>query len=128
MHYLEEKLASATLQKYENNIPFCKREIEKLHKKIRLLKPGAYDDNHFLTQLFRTLETTKNESFKRTVEVVNDKWILEDATYMVACVIKTCNTKYQNLEGSNVWNNSSNKYTKIIALTTALNDQRIKFE
>ena len=27
-----------------------------------------------------------------------------------------------------MWKNSSNKYTKIIALTTPLNDQRMKFE
>ena len=60
--------------------------------------------------------------------VVKEKWILGDATCTVAYVIKICNTKYQNLEGSNVWNKSRNKDTKIIALTTELNDQRMKFE
>ena len=102
--------------------------MEKLYKEIRRLKPGTYGVNRFLTQLFRALETTTHESFDRTVEVVKGKWILGDATCTVAYVIKTCNTKYRNVEASNAWNKSSNKYTKIIALTTALNDQRMNFE
>ena len=32
------------------------------------------------------------------------------------------------MEGSNVWNKSGNKDTKIISLTTALNDKMMKFE
>ena len=92
------------------------------------MEPGTYDDNRFLTQLFRDLETMTNEIFKRTVEVVKDKWILGDATCTVAYVIKTCNTKYRNLEGSNVGNKSSNKNNKVIAMTTELNDQRMNFE
>ena len=51
-----------------------------------------------------------------------------DATCTVAYVIKTCNTKYQYFEGSDVWNKSSNKDTEVIALTKALNYQRIKFD
>ena len=87
---LEEKLASETLQKYENNVLSCTMDMEKQYKEIRRLKPGTYDDNHFLTQLFRALETTTNEIFERTVEVVKDKWILGDATCTIAYVIKTC--------------------------------------
>ena len=102
--------------------------MEKLYKKIRRLKPGTYDDNRFLTKLFRELEKKTNEIFERTVEVVKDKRILGEATYTVAYVIKICNPKYRNLEGSNVWYKSSNKGTKIIALTTALNDQKMKFK
>ena len=63
MQDLEEKLASENLQKTKTKVIYCTREIEKLYKEIRRLKPGTYDDNHFLTQLFCTLETTKNESF-----------------------------------------------------------------
>ena len=125
---LEEKLASSTLQKYKNNILSFTRDMENLYKEIRRLKPGTYDDNCFLTQLFCALETTTNESSERTVGVVKEKWIMGDATCTVAYVIKICNTKYRNLEGSKVWNKSRNKGTKIIALTNALNDQRFKFE
>ena len=125
---LEETLALATLQKYEKYVLSYTQEMEKLHKEIRRLKPGTYNNNRFLTQLFCTLETTTNDSLDRTVEVVKDKWILRDATCMVASVIKTCNTKYRNLEGSDVWNKSSNKDNNIIALATALNDQRMKFD
>ena len=78
--------------------------------------------------MFCALVTTTNESFERTVEVVKEKWILGDATCTVAYVIKTYNSKYRNFEGSNVWNKSGNKDTKIIDLTTALNHQRMKFE
>ena len=53
---------------------------------------------------------------------------LGDAIFTVSYVIKTCNTKYRNLEGSNILNKSSNKYTNIIALTTVLNDQTMKSE
>ena len=102
--------------------------MENLCKDIRCLKPVTYDDNRFLTQFFCALETMTNDIFERTVEVVKDKWVLGDATCTVVYVIKTCNTKYRNLEVSNVWNKSSNKDTKIISLTTALNYQRIKFE
>ena len=62
--------------------------MEKLYKETRRLKPGTYDDNRFLTQLFRALETTTNESFDRTVEVVKYKWILGDETCLVTYVIK----------------------------------------
>ena len=102
--------------------------MEKLDKEIRRLNPRTYDDTRFLTQFFFALETAPNESFDRTVEVVKDKWILGDSTCTVAYVIKICNTRYRNLEGSKVWNKSRNKGTKIIALTNALNDQRFKFE
>ena len=106
---LEEKLVSVTLQKYENNKLSCTRDVEKLYKDIICLKPGIYDDNRFLTQFFRALETTTNDIFERTVEVVKDKYIFGDATCTVMYVIRTCNTKYRNLEGYNVWNQSSNK-------------------
>ena len=76
--------------------------MEKLYKEIRHLKSGTYDDNRFLTQLFCALEKLTNESSERTVEVVQDKWSLGDAICTVENVIKTCNIKYQNLEGSNV--------------------------
>ena len=36
---LEEKLASATLRKYENNVISYTREMEKLYKEIRRLNP-----------------------------------------------------------------------------------------
>ena len=49
---MEEKLPSATLWKYENNVFSFTREMEKLYKKIRLLNPGTYNDKRFLTQLF----------------------------------------------------------------------------
>ena len=62
------------------------------------------------------------------MRVSREKWILGETTCTVAYVIKTCNAKYRDLEGSNVWNKSSNKNTKIIALTTALNDQRMNCE
>ena len=48
------------------------REMEKLYKEIRRLKLGTYDNNRFLTQLICALETTTNESFERTVEVVKE--------------------------------------------------------
>ena len=60
--------------------------------------------------------------------VVKEKWILGDATCTVAYVIKICNTKYQNLDGSNVWNKSINKDAKIIAFNIALNYKRMNFE
>ena len=36
---LEEKLASVTLQKSEHNVLYCTREMGKLYKDIRRLKP-----------------------------------------------------------------------------------------
>ena len=83
--------------------------MEDLYKEIRRLNPGTYEDNHFLTQLFRALETTTNEVFDRMVEVVKGKRILGDSTFTVLYVIKPCNTKYRNLEVSNVWNKSGTK-------------------
>ena len=62
------------------------------------------------------------------MEVVKGKWILGNTTCTVVYVIKTCNNRYQNLEGSNVWNKLINRDTNIIALRTALNDQRMNFE
>ena len=67
--------------------------MEKIYKDIRCLKTGNYDDSLFLTQFFRALETTTNDSFERTVEVVKEKLIFDDATCTVTYVIKTCNTK-----------------------------------
>ena len=58
VQYLKEKLASATLQKYENNVLSCTRDKEKLYKGIRRLKTGTYDNNLFLTQLFCAFKTT----------------------------------------------------------------------
>ena len=96
--------------------------MDDIYKDIIHLKPRTYDNKRFLTQFFCASEKTTNESFKRMVEVVLNKWILGDATCMVVYVIKTYNTKYRKLEGSNVWNKSSNKDTNSIALTIVLND------
>ena len=52
---LEEKLALATLPKYDNNVLYCTRDMEKLYKEIRPLKPRTYDDNRFTTQWFHAL-------------------------------------------------------------------------
>ena len=52
---LEEKLASATLQKYENNVLSCTREMEKLFKEIIRLKHRTFNNNRFPTQLFCAL-------------------------------------------------------------------------
>ena len=93
MQDFEEKLTSATLQKYGNNILSCKMDMEKLNKEFIRLNPKAYDNNRFLTQLFCALETTTTDSFKRAVEGVEAKLILGDAICMFAYVIKTCNTK-----------------------------------
>ena len=128
MQDLEEKFNSATLLKYGNNVPYCTREMNKLYKEIRRLKTGTYYENRFLTKLFCASEITTYESFERTVEVVKEKWIFGDAICTITYLIKTCNNKYRNLEGFNVWNKSSNKETKIIALTTKLNNQRMKSE
>mgnify|MGYP000887618028 CR=1 FL=1 len=124
---LEEKLASATLLKHGNNVQTCNREMEKIYKEIRRLKPGTYDDNRFLTQLFRALETTTNESFARTVEFIKDKWIMGESSCTIQHVISTLNNKFRNLEGSGSWNKTSEKDTKIIALATKLKDQERKF-
>ena len=103
------------------------REMETIWKEIKQLKPGNYSDSRFLTQLFRALETTSNESFERTVEMLKDLWILQDPKCTVPFVIHTSCTKYVNLVGANKWNVTSAKDTKIIALTTALNDHKRRF-
>ena len=102
--------------------------MEKIFKEIKRLKPGTYGDNRFLTQLFHAMETTTNESFERTVEVVKYKWIMGDPSCTIQYVISSLNTKFRNLEGAGVWNKTSENETKIIALTTALNDQKKKFK
>ncbi len=124
---LESKLSKATLQKYDNDVPKLTREMETIWKEIKRLKPGTYSESRFLTQLFRALETTTNESFERTVETLKDMWILQDPKCTVPFVIQTSSTKYVNLVGANKWNVTSAKDTKIIALTTALNDHKKKF-
>ena len=52
---LEDTLASETLEKYENNVLSCTRDMEKPYKEIRRLKPGTYDYNRFITQLLHEL-------------------------------------------------------------------------
>ncbi len=124
---LENKLSNVTLQKYDNDVPKLTREMEMIWKEIKRLKPGTYSDSCFLTQLFCALKTTSNESFESTIEMLKDLWILQDPKCMVPCVIQTSCMKYINLVGSNKWNVTSAKDTKIIALTTALNDHKKKF-
>ncbi len=124
---LENKLAEATLQKYDNDVQKLTREMETIWKEIKRLKPGTYSDSRFLTQLFRAFKTTSNESFERTVKTLKDMWILQDPKFTIPFVIQTGCTKYVNLVGANKWNVTSAKGTKIIALTTALNDHKKKF-
>ncbi len=124
---LETKLSKATLPKYDNNIPKLMMEMETFWKAIKRLKPWTYSDSCFLTQLFCALKTTTNKSFDRTVKTLKDLWILQDPKYTAPFVIQTSCTKYVNLVGANKWNVTSAKDTKIIALTTALNDHKKKF-
>ncbi len=125
---LEDKLANVSLQKHDNNTQTCTRETEKVFKKIKRFKPGTYDKNCFPTQFFQATETTTNESFEWTVEVIKDEWIMGDPTCTIQYVILTLNTKFRNLNRAGIWNKTSEKETKIIALMTALNDQKKKFK
>ncbi len=113
---LENKLSEATLQKYDNDVPKLMREMETIWKEIKRLKPNTYSDSCFLTQLFRTLETTSNESLERTIEMLKDLWILQDPKCTIPFVIQTACTKYVNLVGANKWNVTSAKDTKIKGL------------
>ena len=118
---LEKELEACSLLNQQNNVQVLTKTMEKTWKEIKRLKPGTYDEQRFLTQIFRALLTTTNEDFERSMKNLKDLWVCGNGVCTVTYIITSVNTTYKNLVGDKSWNKTSDKDAKIIALTNSLN-------
>ena len=113
----EKKLESLTLKDCGNDVKVLTRTLESIWKDILKEKPGSYDNERFIRELFRALLTSTNPDFKATIKPMRSQWMVKKAlTYQE--IISEANTLFKNLDSENEWNVVSEDQTKIIALTT----------
>ena len=124
----EKKLEALTLKDTGNNVSVLTRTMETLWKEILRIKPGSYDKDRFMSELFRGLRTSTNKVFLAEVERKRMDWIMKRDGVTPARVIAEVNALYKNLDSEKAWNVLSPEETKIIALTTeiAQAQQKIK--
>ena len=118
----EKLLESLTLEKCGNNVQTLTRTMEKTWNEIKRIKPGTNDESRFLTQLFRALKTSTNDDFIRSVKNMGDLWIKSDPSITAIRVAADANQYYKTLVNTNEWNKMSEDKTKLIALTTKVNE------
>ena len=118
----EKLLESLSLEKCGNNVQTVTCTMEKTWNEIKKIKPGTFDESRFLTQLFRALKTSTNDDFLRSVKNMGDLWIKSNPSITAIKVAADANQYYNTLVNTNEWNKMAEEKTKLIALTTKVNE------
>ena len=120
----ENKLQSLTLKDTGNNVSILTATMLTLWKEICLVAPGSYDSDRFTRELFRALGTTKNQQFQFQLTQTRSAWLLKKEGTDYQSIINEATTLYKNLESEGLWNKVSDEETKIIALTTQVEEAK----
>ena len=124
---LEQKIRKMTLLTCDNNFRTLATKMEELQQEINAQKGEDYfKDDHFLTEFFRACEATKNEKFENIVSTAKTNWITHKEKDK-SVIINDLSNVYKNMVAEGVWNKTSDKDAKIIALTSQIEGSKKKF-
>ena len=117
---LEAKMKKITILTADNNMRTLATKMEELQQEINAQRgEDYYKDDTFLTELYRAAGATTNEEFGRFVKDSKTKWVIgaqRDKSTIVNDMLKV----YRNAVHDGTWGKTSDKDTKIMALTTRL--------
>jgi hypothetical protein len=112
---------------HENNIHLLTTPMMTLLQEIHA-KTGKhlYTDQHFLTNLFCTLELSPTNKFLSFVDQLKSQWIMEDIT-LPSNIIQKLDKMHRNMVVNSFWLITNEKDTKIVALTSAIQEGKKKY-
>ncbi len=85
-----------------------------------------YTDQRFITNLFCALESSPTEKFLAFVDQLKSQWIMEKISLPSDIILKLDKT-HRNMVADNTLINMNEKDTKIVVLTSALQEVKKKF-
>ena len=128
VRHLEKELDSILLwPTHENNVRLLTTRMMTVLQEIHA-KTGqhSYTDQRFITNLFRALESSPTEKFLHFVDQIKSQWIMEDISDPAQIILKL-DKMHRNMVADGSWLNTNEKDTKIVALTSALQEVKKKF-
>ena len=128
VRHLETDLDTIVLwPTHENNVRSLTTRMMTLLQEIHA-KTGkhSYTDQRFITNLFRALESSPTEKFLSFVDQLKSQWIMEDISLPSDIILKL-DKMHRNMVADGSWVNTNEKDTKVVALTTAIQDVKKKY-
>jgi hypothetical protein len=128
VHHLEKELITVVIwPMHENNVCLLTTQMMTVLQEIHA-KPGkdSYTDQRFITDLFRALKISPTEKFLALLDQLKRQWIMEDILEP-AEIIQKLNKMHCNMVAEGSWINTNEKDTKIVALTSAIQEVKKKF-
>jgi hypothetical protein len=128
VRHLEKELDMIHLwPTHENSVHLLTTRMMTLLQEIHV-KTGKhlYTNQHFLTNLFRALESYPTEKFLSFVDQLKSQWIMEDIT-LPSDIIQKLDKMHHNMVADGSWLNTNEKDTKIVALTSAIQEVKKKY-
>jgi hypothetical protein len=86
----------------------------------------SYTNQRLITNLFRTLDLSPTKKFLSFVGQIKSHWIMEDIT-LPSNIIQKLDKMHCNMVTDGSWLNTNEKYTKIVALTSAIQEVKKKY-
>ena len=97
--------------------------LQEIHSKTGAL---SYTDQRFITNLFRAVSTSPIEKFLTFVNTLKRNWIIEEISDPAKIILKM-DKMHCNMVADGTWSNTNEKDTKIVALTSALDNVKKRF-
>jgi hypothetical protein len=116
-------LRNVKLSQFNHDVSKMCEHMDGLYQEI-LRNKGSHED--YLMDVFNALLTTKNSIFRSSVQDEKTKWE-KGGDVDVDVLIRTSVQQYNNMYKQKIWNNNDGSNAKIVALTTALEDLKAKF-
>lgn len=117
---LEDRLQSLDMKKCNNNVLELTRKMESTWREINKAKPGSYDEDRFIRELFRAINTSTNQDFKSALGSLKRDHTLRRNNVTYASIIEEANSVYKTMMADGDWAALSASDKKIVALTTKL--------
>ena len=128
VRHLEKELDTIVIwSTHENNICLLTTRMMTLLQEIHA-KTGShsYTDQRFITNLFRALEASPTKKFVSFVDQHKNSWIMEDIS-LPSEIIAKLDKMHRNMVADGSWTTTNEKDTKIVVLTTMVDNTRKKY-
>jgi hypothetical protein len=97
--------------------------LQEIHAKTG---KALYSDQRFITNLFRALKSTPTNKFLTFVDQIKSQWIMEEIS-LPSDIIQKLDKMHWNMVADGSWLNTNKKDTKIVALTSAIQEVKKKY-
>ncbi len=97
--------------------------LQEIHAKTG---KASYSDQRFVTNLFQALESTPTDKFLTFVDQIKSQFIMEEIS-LPSDIIQKLDKMHRNMVADGSWLNTKEKDTKIVLLTSAIQEVKKKY-